>query len=458
MRLNTLSRTYTYSSLTGYEPRSSSNQIPIVILEHLNTLLSRVNLSMPFPNRLQFDKQWDFTIPIVLCTFLGLAAHIDLLVRVMIFWNLLNRNFNTFIAQLTFTSHDESWENLFVDIHIDRQRSDWVNPTPGRSPYSDTLQYIRNQRSHPDAPQEPHEDTSDEELSAAEETNPALPQTEAEVRIPIPGPPNYRTSETFHHERNLRVPPMPDTLASLFRDPPRREVVEDAVQIVPARAPAYDSWAHYFQQHPEMCTNWQSGSRTSIGTRPLQVRPWPRPFTPHPEPEVVDVSSNGSNSGDQEMEEMSHGDTVPNTPEHPTTPLEQMEEDDMRRLHPILPSNAALDAAGDNGILLTNEQHRVLMSQSEGSTILYRPREDQQQVGGDDPHLNISDEERGALRAAHDALQFAAGTEGQNADHGQPRITDLVRPEDPPILRAFAQELENWPEIDRFLEEAFWER
>ena len=85
---------------------------------------------MPFNNRLQFDKQWDFTIPIILCTFLGLAAHIDLLVRVMIFWNLPNRNFNTFIAQLTFTSHDESWENLFVDIHIDRQRSDRVNPTP----------------------------------------------------------------------------------------------------------------------------------------------------------------------------------------------------------------------------------------------------------------------------------------------------------------------------------------
>ena len=59
------------------------------------------------------------------------------------------------------------------------------------------------------------------------------------------------------------------------------------------------------------------------------------------------------------MEEMQHGDTVPVTLEHPMTPLEQMEEDDMRRLHPILPSNAALDAAGDNGILLTDEQHRI---------------------------------------------------------------------------------------------------
>ena len=412
---------------------------------------------MPFNNRLQFDKKWDFTIPIILCTFLGLAAHIDLLVRVTIFWNLPNRNFNTFIAQLTFTSHDESWENLFIDVHIDRQRSDRVNPTPGRSPYSDTLQYIRNQRSHPDAPPEPQEDTSDEEVNTAEETGPAI-QSEAEVGIPIPGPPNYRTSETFHHERNLRVPPMPETLASIFREPPRREVVEAPVQVVPVRAPAYDSWAHYFQQHPEMRTNWQSRPRPLPSTAPLQIRPRPRPFTPHPETEIVDVSSNGSSNGDREMEEMSRGDTVPNTPEHPTTPFEQMEEDDMRRIHPSLPSNAQLHAAGDNGILLTDAQHRVLTSQSEGSTILYRPREHRQQVEGADPRLFISEEERGALRNAHDALQIAAGSQGTNASPGQPRITDLVRPEDPPILRAFAEELENWPEVDRFLEEAFRER
>ena len=413
---------------------------------------------MPFNNRLKFDKKWDFTIPIVLCTFLGLAAHIDLLVRITIFWNLPNWNFNTFIAQLTFTSHDESWENLFVDIHIDTQRSNRVNPTPGRSPYSDTLQYVRNQRSHPDAPSEPHEDTSDEEIDTAEETDPAAPQTEAEVGIPIPGPPNYRASETFHHERNLRVPPMPDTLASIFREPPRREVVEAPVQIVPVRAPAYDSWAHYFQQHPEMRTNWQSHPRPLPNTAPLHVRPQPRPFTPHPETEIVDVSSNGSNNGDHEMEEMSRGDTVPNTPEHPTTPLDQMEEDDMRRIHPTLPSNAELNAAGDNGILLTNEQHRVLTSQSEGSTILYRPREHRQQVEEADPRLDITDEERRALNIAHGALQIAAGSMGTNANLGQPRITDLVRPEDPPILRAFAEELENWPEIDQFLEEALWER
>ena len=413
---------------------------------------------MPFNNRLQFDKRWDFTIPIILCTFLGLAARIDLLVRVTIFWNLPNRNFNTLIAQFTFTSHDESWEDTFIDIHIDRLRSDRANPTPGRSPYSDTLQYVRNLRSHPDAPPEPQEDSSDEEINTAEGSDPAPPQTEAEVGIPIPGPPNYRTSETFHHERNLRVPPMPDTLASIFREPPTRDVVEGQPQITPVRAPAYDSWAHYFQQHPEIRTNWSSRPRPLPNTAPLQVRPRPRPFTPHPETEIVDVSSSGSNSGDQEMEEITRGDTIPNTPEHPTTPLNEMEEDDMRRIHPSLPSNAELNAAGDNGMLLTDEQHRVLTSQSEGSTILYRPRGHRHQVQGDNPLLTITDEERGALRHAHDALQFGAEIAGTNADPGHPRITDLIRPEDPPILRAFAEELENWPELDQFLEGTFRER
>ena len=158
------------------------------------------------------------------------------------------------------------------------------------------------------------------------------------------------------------------------------------------------------------------------------------------------------------MEEMPCGDTVPNTPERPMTPLEQMEEDDMRRLHPTLPSNTTLDAAGDNGILLTNEQHRILTSQLEGSTILYRPRENQQEVEEADPRLGITDEERGALRAAHDTLQIVARLKGTNATPGQERITDLIQPGDPPILQAFAQELEHWPEIDQFLEEAFWER
>ena len=94
----------------------------------------------------------------------------------------------------------------------------------------------------------------------------------------------------------------------------------------------------------------------------------------------------------------------------------------------------------------------------EGSTILYRPRENQHQVEADDHILTITKEERRALRNAHDALQFGAGIEGTNASPGPARITDLVRPEDPPILRAFAEELERWPEVDQFLEEAFRER
>ena len=251
---------------------------------------------------------------------------------------------------------------------------------------------------------------------------------------------------------------MPNTLATLFNNPPRREVVEAPVQVVPPRTPVYDSWAHYFNQHPEMRTNWQSRTSASTSTSPLQVRPWPRPFTPHPEPKIVDVSSNSSNSGDQEMENMPRGDTVPTTLEHPTTPFEQMEEDDMQRLHPMLPSNATLNAAGNNGILLTDEQHRILTSQTEGSTISYRTREDQRGVEGTEPYLGISDEERGALMATHDALQIAARLNGTNATPGQGRIMDLIRPRDPPILQAFAQELENWPEIDQFLEETFQER
>ena len=168
---------------------------------------------MPFQNRLQYDRQWDITIPAAICALLGLIGHIDLLIHVTMFWNLPNRNFNTFIAQFTFTSHDENWEALFIDIHIDWERSDWVNPTPGRSPMSDTLQHVRNQRSHPPAPQEPHEETSDEDENTTEETDPAVPHNLADIGVPIPGPPNYRTSEIFHHERNECIPPSPRTMA-----------------------------------------------------------------------------------------------------------------------------------------------------------------------------------------------------------------------------------------------------
>ena len=82
------------------------------------------------------------------------------------------------------------------------------------------------------------------------------------------------------------------------------------------------------------------------------------------------------------MEEMPHRDTVPNTPERPTTPLEQMEEDGMHRLHPAFPSNTDLIAAGNNSIELTKEQHRILTSQLEGTTFLYNVPENWQQVEG----------------------------------------------------------------------------
>ena len=124
----------------------------------------------------------------------------------------------------------------------------------------------------------------------------------------------------------------------------------------------------------------------------------------------------------------------------------------------MLPLNANLEAAGDNGINLTEEQHRLLMSQPEGSTTLYTVRDNQQRVEGAEPYLGITNEERGALTAAADALQFAARLKGTNANLGEERITDLIRPEDPPILGAFAQELENWPQLDRFLNETFGER
>ena len=157
------------------------------------------------------------------------------------------------------------------------------------------------------------------------------------------------------------------------------------------------------------------------------------------------------------MEDMPRGDTVPNTPERPTTPLEQMEEDDMRRLHPAFPSNADLIAAGDNGIELTKEQHRILMSQMEGTTFLYNVPENQHRVEGSKPYHGMMNEERAALTQAHDALHIGIGLEGTNAEEAPQRISDLIRPGDPPILAAFVQELENWPQLDQYLNETFGE-
>ena len=134
-----------------------------------------------------------------------------------------------------------------------------------------------------------------------------------------------------------------------------------------------------------------------------------------------------------------------------------MEEDDMRRLHPAFPSNADLIAAGDNSIELTEEQHRILTSQSEGTTFLYNIPENRQQVEGSEPYLGITNEERAALTQAHDALHIGIGLQGTNAEEAPQRISDLIQPGDPPILMAFVQELENWPHQDQFPNEAFGE-
>ena len=115
------------------------------------------------------------------------------------------------------------------------------------------------------------------------------------------------------------------------------------------------------------------------------------------------------------MEEMPRGDTVPNTPERPTTPLEQMEEDDMQRLHPVFPSNANLIAAGNNSIELTEEQHRILTSQLEGTTFIYNVPENRQRVEGSERYLGMTNEEQAALTQAHDALHISIGLKGTNA-------------------------------------------
>ena len=191
-----------------------------------------------------------------------------------------------------------------------------------------------------------------------------------------------------------------------------------------------------------MRTNWQPPRPLPI-TRLLHVRPRPQPFTPHPESEIVNVSSGTSINGDREMEEMPCSDTVPNTPKCPTTPLEQMEEDNMQRLHPAFPSNADLLAASNNGIELTEEQHRILTSQTEGTTFLYNVPENRQRVEGSKPKLGMTNEERAALTQAHDALHLGMVLEGTNADPDRPSLTSLIRPQDPPILMAFVQELDN---------------
>ena len=134
-----------------------------------------------------------------------------------------------------------------------------------------------------------------------------------------------------------------------------------------------------------------------------------------------------------------------------------MEEDNMWRLHPVLPSNTDLIAAGNNGIELTEEQYRILTSQSKETAFLYNVPENQQRVEGSEPYLGMTNEERATLTQAHDTLHIGIGLEGINAEAAPQRISDLIQPGDPPILASFAQELDNWPELDRYLNETFRE-
>ena len=76
------------------------------------------------------------------------------------------------------------------------------------------------------------------------------------------------------------------------------------------------------------------------------------------------------------MEEMPRGDTVPNTLNILRLHLSKWKR--MICEGSTIPSNADLIAAGDNGIELTEEQHRILTSQTEGTTFLYNVPENQQ--------------------------------------------------------------------------------
>ena len=82
------------------------------------------------------------------------------------------------------------------------------------------------------------------------------------------------------------------------------------------------------------------------------------------------------------------------------------------------------------------------MSQSEGTTFLYNVPENQQRVEGSKPHLGMMNEERATLMQAHDALHIGMRLEGTNADPERQSLTSLIQPQDPPILMAFAQELD----------------
>ena len=376
---------------------------------------------MPFQNHLQYDKQWEVMIPMIICVFLRITSQIDVLIHLMMFWNPL-------------MSRDENWEPLYIDIHIDREQSDQVNPMPGRSPMSATLQYVRNQRSHPPTPCEQNEETSDSKNVPEESVQ---SQNLADPGVVIPGPPTYQSSQTFNTELNIWEVPMPETLRAIFQSPQvcRPVTVFPDGSATGLTAPwTYKFWSNYFRHMQE-----ESEAGPSRGhlepTQPLHVHPRPRPFTPHPD--LVESST-------LEHEEQMSDSTEPITPDHPTTPLEK-NKDDMHRLHPTLPLNTELEAAVNNSIELTEMQHNILTSQSEGSTTLYHKRDDQQQVEGVEGYSQYTIGEMRAIGDVQDALQMGMDLEGMGAginSEQEPRIADLVHPNNPPILHALMQELD----------------
>ena len=107
--------------------------------------------------------------------------------------------------------------------------------------------------------------------------------------------------------------------------------------------------------------------------------------------------------------------------------------------------------------MLNTRKHTYTYSSLTGTTFLYNVPENRQRVEGSEPNLGMTGEERAVLTQAHDALRLGMALEGTNANSDWPSITSLIQPQDPPILMAFVQELDNWPELDQYLNETFGE-
>ena len=66
---------------------------------------------------------------------------------------------------------------------------------------SASLAHTRNQRSHPQPASYEQNTETPESSTSGQSDHQNL--TLADTGVVIPGPPNYRTSQTFHHERNV---------------------------------------------------------------------------------------------------------------------------------------------------------------------------------------------------------------------------------------------------------------